>query len=403
MDCPIQKSFQTLHQYLLQNDFAGYEFDDILGSPLVRALTRHNVWLQRVAIQVGRRLIVNIRPWIGVKKLKSSKAFAYIIKGYLYHFLATGEEQFLPLVHDHLEWLQQHYCRNYSGMSWGNAFDFASRGGFFPQGLPTIVWTAHIAEAFHLAAEELQQPEYHAVTLQAAQFIYENLERQPDKNGFCFAYAPGILNRIHNANLLGAVTLLRAWALTHNTRYFDLAAEAIRWTCAHQNKDGSWYYGADPHYHWIDNFHTGYNLDCLIAAHHLAGETLIPTPIIEKTYQFWVDHFFREDGAPRYYHNRTAPIDIQCASQAIESLAKYSTRDPSSLVLARKVATWTIRRMQKKNGAFRFRRGRWWVNNLESIHWGQATMLSALGSLLYYTRKANHDTGDHPTYHLPGD
>ena len=30
-----------------------------------------------------------------------------------------------------------------------------------------------------------------------------------------------------------------------------------------QNRDGSWFYGEAPKYHWIDSFHTGYNLDSL--------------------------------------------------------------------------------------------------------------------------------------------
>jgi hypothetical protein len=47
-----------------------------------------------------------------------------------------------------------------------------------------------------------------------------------------------------------------------------------------------------------------------------------------------------------------------------------------------KVANWTLANMQKSNGAFRLRRGRVLKNGLESIHWGQATMLSALGCLL---------------------
>ena len=37
-----------------------------------------------------------------------------------------------------------------------------------------------------------------------------------------------------------------------------------------QRADGSWWYGEDSKYHWIDNFHTGYNLGALarsVAAH----------------------------------------------------------------------------------------------------------------------------------------
>ena len=35
------------------------------------------------------------------------------------------------------------------------------------------------------------------------------------------------------------------------------------YSCARQNLDGAWFYGEAPKYHWIDSFHTGYNLDSL--------------------------------------------------------------------------------------------------------------------------------------------
>ena len=78
---------------------------------------------------------------------------------------------------------------------------------------------------------------------------------------------------------------------------------------------------------------------------------------------------------------RLYPIDIQATAQAIESLAKYSVHDEKALDLAWKTALWAINHMQKKNGSFRYRIRKYWTNNLEAIHWGQATMLSALGHL----------------------
>ena len=114
---------------------------------------------------------------------------------------------------------------------------------------------------------------------------------------------------------------------------------------------------------------------------------MVKQDVIDATYHFWVENFFLEDGTPGYYHNETYPIDIQCASQAIESLAKYSERDHNAIHLALKVADWTIEHMQKGNGAFLFRKGRIFNNGLESIHWGQSTMLSALGCLLWYLKK----------------
>ena len=56
----ISNSFKSLHRYLKDNGFKGYEFDDILGSKVVKLLTIRKLFLERVAIQVGRRSIINL-------------------------------------------------------------------------------------------------------------------------------------------------------------------------------------------------------------------------------------------------------------------------------------------------------------------------------------------------------
>jgi uncharacterized protein YyaL (SSP411 family) len=340
-----------------------------------------------VAIQVGRRSIVNFRPLLGVPKKKSSKAFGFFAKGYLYYYLATGRREYLDIAKEHLAWLDAHSCSPYHGRSWGNAFDFASRGGFIAEGVPTIVWTAHISEAFDLAYGVTKNDRYRDVVNEVAQFITRHIGRLEDGSGICLGYTPGSrVAPIHNSNLLGAVALLRAWKHTGNQQYFNLAKKALDWSCSRANADGSWYYGDSDMYQWIDNFHTAYNLDSLIAAQDLAGSDVVDSRIIERSYRFWIDHFFSGEGRPKYYHDRPLPVDIQCAAQAVESLSRYSRRDPSAIGLAEAVAGWTIDHMQKGNGSFLFRRGRFHVNRLESIHWGQSTMLAGLGCLLYHSK-----------------
>jgi hypothetical protein len=87
-------------------------------------------------------------------------------------------------------------------------------------------------------------------------------------------------------------------------------------------------------------------------------------------------------GTPRYYDYKTLPLDIQCSSQAIDTLVFFHNLDPESLLLAAKVAQWTITHMQDRTGYFYYRRySPWLVNKTATLHWGQATMLSALAGL----------------------
>jgi hypothetical protein len=99
-------------------------------------------------------------------------------------------------------------------------------------------------------------------------------------------------------------------------------------------------------------------------------------------YFYWKNTFFLGDGTPRYYNHKTLPLDIQCCSQAIDTLVFFQDYDAEGLQLAVKVAQWAIENMQDRTGFFYYRRySRWLVNKTRTLHWGQATMLCALAGL----------------------
>jgi hypothetical protein len=384
-------SFLDLHGYVQRNEYRGYEFDDFLGSPILGAMSRGNLLWQRIFIQAGELLPINLRPLLGVRKLESAKARGFFAKGYLMYHVWDKDEKWLAHATECLDWLLKNPSKGFRGLSWGNAFDFASRGGFMPAGLPTVVWTSHIAEVFELAYRVTERQEYLAALQKIAEFIQFSLPRHEDAGGCCIGYTPraGEVSLIHNSNLLGAATLLRSWRCGGDDRTLEIARGAYRWSLAHMNPNGSWYYGVGERWRWIDNFHTAYNIECLLAGHELGGEEVVPWRAVELTVGFWLENFFLPDGAPKYYADRAHPFDIQCAAQAIETAVKLAHRFPEAGQVADKVLLWTLVNMQKSNGAFRYQKRRFWTNNLESIHWGQATMLSALGSYLHFVQAAS--------------
>ena len=91
----------------------------------------------------------------------------------------------------------------------------------------------------------------------------KTLPREQTSRGTCLSYVPFKQSSIHNSNMLGAALLARVAVYTHDRKARELAREAMIYSCTRQNADGAWFYGEAPKYHWIDNFHTGYNLDCL--------------------------------------------------------------------------------------------------------------------------------------------
>jgi len=171
----------------------------------------------------------------------------------------------------------------------------------------------------------------------------------------------------------------------------------MEYSCSRQLPDGSWWYAEAPKYHWIDNFHTGYNLDSLRTYIESSGDRAF-SGNLERGLAFYKAHFFEPDGCPKYYHSRTYPIDIQCAAQAIETLAVFSEYDSECLELSSRVAAWTIANMQDRKGYFYYRKYPMITAKTPMLHWGQGTMFKALATLLLVARKfatpgAKNETG----------
>jgi hypothetical protein len=62
----------------------------------------------------------------------------------------------------------------------------------------------------------------------------------------------------------------------------------------------------------------------------------------------------------------------------------FSHIDPEALLLARSVAAWTIEHMQDPSGYFYFQQHPRFTIKIPMFHWGQATMLSSLASLVQH-------------------
>lgn len=74
---------------------------------------------------------------------------------------------------------------------------------------------------------------------------------------------------------------------------------------------------------WVDSFHTGYNLDALIAYQELTGDNKY-RKYIEKGFEYYIQNFFEANGMPKYYDNRTYPIDIHCPGQVARNARKVA-------------------------------------------------------------------------------
>src|SRR5262245_37940858 len=87
----VYEAISRLCDWLHANDYAGYDTFDGLNARYVRALTFDSKIL-RIALQQGiRRFPINLRPLLGVRKSRSTKAMGFLARGFIRLYDATGD------------------------------------------------------------------------------------------------------------------------------------------------------------------------------------------------------------------------------------------------------------------------------------------------------------------------
>jgi polysaccharide biosynthesis protein VpsJ len=374
----IHEALRQLGGWVERADWKAYDTFDGLASPYARFLTFGNPFLKQVWQQGVRRFPLNLRPVLGIKPSRSSKAMGFFAQGFLKLHLAHGKAEDLERMRFCLDWLTAHRSPGYRGCCWGNHFDYQHRAGSIPKGTPTIVNAAR--HAFLDAFEALGEVRDLEVAERVCEFIANELGVTEFEDAAYLHYYPGATHFVHNSNMIGASLLARVHHHRSNERYRQLSRRAVRWTMRHQLSNGAWYYGAGPQFQWVDSFHTGYVLEALDIFMRSLEDREYERQL-QQGYRFYLDTFFGPDGTPHYYDRKMRPLDIQCPSQGIQTLVNLRRLDDRSLEVAGKVADWTLNHMRDPSGYFYYRKYPCLTNKTPTLHWGQATMFAALATL----------------------
>jgi len=364
----------ALRAYVERCDFSGYDPYDALNSPLLRDSCRGNKWARIACIQFLRRCPVNIRPLLLIPRGHNPKALGLFLEGYVRLCHLNPKDVYLDSVRRLIGYLEATRMVTASGHGWGHNFDWQSRVFFVPKGTPTIVNSAFIGHALLDVADAGLDPRALELALPIAAFILNDLHRAAEGDHFCFSYTPLDQYAVHNANLLGASLLIRLWKQTGREVLRDAALSALAYSMRHQREDGSWYYSEKVGSHWIDSFHTGFNLEA-IRRFIRAGEGGEWLAQYELGRAYYRDTFFLFDGTPKYYHDRVFPIDIHSPAEAV---AFFSEEGDDFGTLADRVLDWMLNNMRDKQGYFYFRKSRFFTNRIPYMRWGQAWAFRAL-------------------------
>jgi len=381
----LNDSLCLLKEYIEKEEYRGYDPYDALKSPLFKLpLFRSNKTIRFGSQQVIRRFPVNLRPLLFIPKGLNPVTLGLSIQAYTYLYLGDNEnkEEYLKKIKHLTTELVKLIPHTYSGACWGYDFDWEARYTHIPAYKPTVVATGIITNALYEAYNATGYEELANLIKSAALFVINDLNRTYEGDIFLFSYSPFDKQEVLNASMKATRLLSQAYILTKDEHYIELANKSAACVMKHQNIEGAWPYAINDPRKWIDNYHTGYIIDCLDSYINLSSNTAF-LENLNKALCYYKNHFITTEGIPKFYHNKVYPIDCTSASQTILTLCRFGSYD-----LATKVAFWVINEMQANNGSFHFRKHKYFKTKTPFMRWSNAWMFAAL---TYLKLKTNHN------------
>jgi hypothetical protein len=378
----LEETAIKLFAYCNSHKWAGYDPFDGLNSRVFAALPFSKISLARLILtQVMKRMPVNASKLLLVSPSENPKGlavFASALMALSEIGLIRADDQIRNLI-SRIGALRSpqrtHFC-------WGYNFDWQSRKFFLPKFAPNIICTTFVGNALLDAYYQFEDDSYLEMAISAGEFIVNGLNVTKFGNDeICFSYTPYDHGQVHNANLLGAAYLARLYTVTEDEKLLKLACKAINYSVRKQKSDGSWAYGEDKTQGWVDNFHTGYNL-CALRTYQQCLNTAEFDLNVRIGFDFYLKHFFTEEGAPKYYHNRIYPIDVHSVAQSMVTLATFRDLNSTAINLADKVFEWAIANMWDEKGYFYYQITPYYKNRIPYMRWSQSWMLYAMALLL---------------------
>ena len=360
-----------------REEYRGYDPYDGLSSPVFSLpLLSSSKIIRLAAQQAVKRLPFNVRPLLGIKKGYNPVTLGLALQSvaYLLKLQPDGKELYLKSGEYLLGEIEHSSSKGYSGHCWGYDFDWQARYASIPAFCPTIVATGIVTNGLFEYYRRTQNSRAIGMCKSAAKFVLNDLYRTIEGDTFCFSYSPGD-KQVYNATMKGARLLAQVYSVTGEKNFCEEAEKTVRFVVNNQRADGSWTYSQGDSRTWVDNFHTGYVLDCLDEFMKMTGRLEYKSHL-EKGVAFYVNNFFVDNKVPKYYSNSLYPIDLTAGAQSILTLARFG-----HLEMAISVAVYLIEEMQDVDGFFYYRKGRFFKNKISYMRWSNAWMYAALSYL----------------------
>ncbi|AUP79379.1 glycoside hydrolase family protein [Flavivirga eckloniae] len=385
----IDKSFLKLKIYCEESNFKGWDPYDGLNSWLIQKTFFGKSRFFRLAwIQFFKRSPLNFRKLLGIEKAYNPKGLGLFLIGYCNLYKIKKSPEYLEKINFLTSKILELKTKGYSGACWGYNFDWQARAFFQPKYTPTVVATSFIVEALLEAYQITKEKVLLDTAISSTEFILNDLNKSFDADkDYTLSYSPLDNTQVYNAGLLGAKLLCFVYKYNGNKLLLNEAKKIVSYVCKRQQENGAWSYGTLPFHAWIDNFHTGYNLECINTYQQTSKDYSFKN-YIDKGLKYYLETFFTSDGVSKYYNDKTYPIDIHAPAQFIVTLKKLNILSKEK-TMADKVLDWTVENMQSSKGYFYYQKRKTATSKIPYIRWAQSWMFYAFSYYFLEFKKEN--------------
>ena len=419
-------------------DYKGHSKHDALNSAPLWFLTSRSRILRLVATQAVMRAPFNIRPLLGVPRLRNPKGIGLFAHAYLdlaeYLQRIPGQEP--GISHDAcvreaealLKWLvlnaapqarpssrllqlfEEHgesaegtdHEREFAGLGWGYHYPWQDVGFFQPAHFPNRVVSSWIGMAFVRAYELTRNTRYLDAAKETVEFLLENPRKLIDnERELCLSYVPiedmdwAVMDVSSLVSTLCCRVALHSKADAECELMLSSAGRLMRFVVERQTPYGGWFYtwpASDSHIKH-DNYHTGIILDCLADYMAFTGDNEWLNRY-QLGLRYYEENLFLANVAPRWMNDRTFPHDAHGAAAgilaftraaryfALEAARPDTERARHYSDLADRVLCWTIRNLYSSEGYFYYQKGRFRTKRFNLMRWCNAWMSRAAANSL---------------------
>ena len=318
-------------------------------------------------------------------------ADAHYAMGFAFLSQVLGEEKYYRRALHFLEILKQTRSQGYEHYCWGYPFNWETKRGTLPAGLPFITTVPYAYEAFREVYLIDQKSEWREIMQSIARHgLNDYREFKTSVNASSCAYnpGPGGLGGVVNAAAYRAFLLTRAATDFSEEDYRTAADRNLNFVLQSQNIDGSWFYSVDGKGDFVDHFHTCFVLKALTKIEALTGNPQC-TNAITRGVDYYVRSLFDERGLPKPFSRRPRMTVYrrelydyaECINLAVLLKGRFRALNH---ILSRVV---DLTEWQKSDGSFRSRQLLLGWDNTPMHRWAQAQLFRSLCFLLYQDKK----------------